>query len=87
MLTVRRVHVLNTHTTFKQLQEALTELKAFFSLSVDKALLDEATLLRFKQASGLLVQRPDFLGELKCYLLRHYLSQLDYLVQILHISD
>lgn len=55
-------------------------------LSVDAALLDEATLLRFKQASELLVHKPGFLGEVKCYLLRHYLSQLDDLVQSLHIS-
>ena len=64
----------------------MTELKDFSSLSVDEALLDDATLFRFKQASRLLVHRPDFLGEAKCNLLRNHLSQLDYLVQSLHIS-
>ena len=72
--------------SIEQLQDALTELKAFFSLSVDEALLDDATLFRFKQASRLLVHRPDFLGEAKCNLLRNHLSHLDYLVQSLHIS-
>lgn len=70
----------------EQLQKALTELKDFSLLSVDEALLDDATLFRFKQASRLLVHRPDFLGEAKCNLLRNHLSQLDYLVQSLHIS-
>lgn len=71
----------------EQLQGALRELEAYFSVSVDAALLDEATLLRFKQASELLlVHKPGFLGEVKCYLLRHYLSQLDDLVQSQHIS-
>nr|POF12024.1 hypothetical protein CFP56_47281 [Quercus suber] len=59
----------------EQLQGALTELEAYFSLSVDAALLDEATLLRFIQASELLVRKPGFLGEVKCYLLRHYLKR------------
>ena len=72
--------------SIEQLQKALTELKDFSSLSVDEALLDDATLFRFKQASRLLVHRPDFLGEAKCNLLRNHLSQLDYLVQSLHIS-
>uniref|UniRef100_A0A7N2QWY8 Uncharacterized protein n=1 Tax=Quercus lobata TaxID=97700 RepID=A0A7N2QWY8_QUELO len=73
-------------TSMEQLQGALSELEAYFSLSVGAALLDEATLLRFKQASELLVHKPGFLGEGKCYLSRHYLSQLDDLVQSLHIS-
>ena len=73
-------------TSMEQLQGALSELEAYFSLSVGAALLDEATLLRFKQASELLVHKPGFLGEGKCYLLRHDLSQLDDLVQSLHIS-
>ena len=72
--------------SIEQLQKALTELKDFSSLSVDEALLDDATLFRFKQASRLLVHRPDFVGEAKCNLLRNHLSQLDYLVQSLHIS-
>ena len=72
--------------SMEQLQGALTKLEAYFSVSVDAALLDEATLLRFKQASELLVHKPGFLGEGKCYLLRHDLSQLDDLVQSLHIS-
>ena len=73
-------------TSMEQLQGALSELEAYFSLSVGAALLDEATLLRFKQASELLVHKPGFHGEGKCYLSRHYLSQLDDLVQSLHIS-
>ena len=72
--------------SLEQLQGALTKLEAYFSVSVDAALLEEATLLRFKQASELLVHKRGFLGEVKCYLLRHYLSQLDDLVQSLHIS-
>ena len=73
-------------TSMEQLQGALSELEAYFSLSVGAALLDEATLLGFKQASELLVHKPGFLGEGKCYLLRHDLSQLDDLVQSPHIS-
>ncbi|KAL4612453.1 hypothetical protein ACB092_08G200000 [Castanea dentata] len=52
--------------SMEQLQGALSELEAYFSLSVGAALLDEATLLRFKQASELLVHKPGFLGEGKC---------------------
>ena len=49
-------------TSTEQLQGALSELEAYFSLSVGAALLDEATLLGFKQASELLVHKPGFLG-------------------------
>ena len=57
--------------------KSLAEIKRFFNMSVDVALLNEDFLPKFRNAAALLVDKTNILGQDKCDRLKKFNSEID----------